>query len=247
MTIVRNWWSHLHVFAVDEVRALLIPSTASTARSLFSVATRFQGAPNVTVTVMRTELSITPSSLSVPPGKPVTFIVTNTGGAQHTLTVEFEGQGIKQQLFDTSLMPGETGQAIFTFTAPGQWIMYCPVGNHRALGMQGTISVAQAATPTPTVAPTATPQPPTPTPIAITPIPSPTVAPQPSPTAAPTLVPSPTLPPPPSATPTLCPQVVPATGRAQRGSSTLVALVGLALLLAVGVTRAWAARRRTWL
>ena len=244
MTIVRNRWSHLAVFAIVGLLALLVPSPASAARSRLGVETRFQGAPDVTVTITLTEFSITPSSLSVPLGEPVTFIVTNTGGAQHNLEVELEAQGIEQRLFDTNLMPGETRQATFTFTAPGQWIMYCPVGNHRALGMQGTISVAQAATPTPTVAPTTTPQPATPTPTAGTPPPSPTAAPGPSPTAAPTLVPSPTPPPRPSATPTPRPQVVPATGRAQRGSSTLVALVGLALLLAGGVTSAWAARRR---
>lgn len=93
MTIVRSRWRHLAVFAIIGLLALVVPSPASAARSHLGVETRFYGAPDVTVTITLTEFSITPSSLSVPLGEPVTFSVTNTGGAQQNLTVEFDGPG----------------------------------------------------------------------------------------------------------------------------------------------------------
>lgn len=120
MTIVRSRWRHLAVFAIIGLLALVVPSPASAARSHLGVETRFHGAPDVTVTITLTEFSITPSSLSVPLGEPVTVIVTNAGGAQHKLVVELQAQGITQRLFDTNLLPGETRQATFVFTAPGQ-------------------------------------------------------------------------------------------------------------------------------
>ncbi len=221
MTSVQNWWSRLTVLAVVGLLVLLGPSLASAAPLHRPAQTRSQGAPDVIITFTLTEFSITPSSLTVPLGEPVTFIVTNAGGAQHNLELELPAQGIRQRLFATNLMPGETGQATFTFTAPGQWVIYCPVGNHRALGMQGIISVASTDSPTPTVAPTATPPP-----------------------ATPIVVPPASPAPQQGVTPTPHPQVAPAAGRTQRSGSMPVVLIGLALLFAGGVMSVWAARQR---
>lgn len=180
-------------------------------------------APDVTVSITLTEFSITPATITVPLGEPVTFVVTNAGGAQHNLEVELEDRGIEQRLFATNLMPGETRQATFTLTEPGEWEMYCPVGNHRTLGMQGTILVATAATPT--TAPT----------------PSPTIALVTPTTAPPTVAPYPTVAlatPTPRTVPTSTPpaQLPPATGQPhdQRGAWPFVLLV--ALVLAGGLT-----------
>jgi len=210
----------------------LLPSHALAARSRMSFHPVVSAAaPDITVTITLTEFSITPATITVPLGEPVTFVVTNTGGAQHNLEVELEDRDIEQRLFATNLMPGETRQATFTFTEPGAWEMYCPVGNHRTLGMQGTILVAAAATPT--AAPT----------------PSPTTAPAiPTTTAPPTVAPSPTTarPATPRAatTPTPPAQLAPATGQPHERSGirsfALLAVVLLAGALTAGLT----ARRR---
>ncbi|MCX7623614.1 MAG: cupredoxin domain-containing protein [Thermomicrobium sp.] len=182
-------------------------------------------APDVTVSITLTEFSITPATITVPLGEPVTFVVTNTGGAQHNLEVELESQGIERRLFDTNLMPGETRRATFTFEAPGEWEIYCPVGNHRALGTQRTIVVAQVQ-PTPTPSPSPT-EPPTPTAV--------------SPTAQPGATPSPT--PGVAATPTPRPQLVPATGSPRRptglplGFAAMLAVIAGVLLAARSVRR----------
>jgi len=181
-------------------------------------------APDTSVTITLTEFTTTPASITVPLGEPVTFVVTNAGGAQHNL-VGLESCGIEQRLFATNLLPGETRRVTFTFDASGNWEMYCPVGNHRALGMQGTIQVAERTTPTP--APTAQPTPSPPVATA-TPVPTavPTVVSSPSPTAGPVTTPTPVSTP--RATPPF--HVAPRSGQPQAGSSGIVVALGLALL-----------------
>lgn len=202
-----------------------------------------------TVSLTLTEFRITPNTLSVPAGVPVTFIVRNAGQVQHNLTIELEAQGIEQTLFSTNLAPGETRQATYTFSTAGTWAMYCPVDGHRQLGMQGTITVtALAATPTAATAPS-----PTATPASTA---SPTATP--SPRATPTLAPTPTAAPGapatptpqpvptatrvPAATPTPVPQVVPATGH---GSSQPPWIAAVLLMLGVaGIGYGLRTRRR---
>jgi len=177
------------------------------------------------VAITLTEFTITPASITVPLGEPVTFVVTNAGGAQHNLVVELESRRIEQRLFATNLLPGEKRRVTFTFDASGNWEKYCPVGNHRALGMQGTIQVAERTTPTP--APTAQPTPSPPV-VTATPVPTavPTVVSSPSPTAGPVTTPTPVSTP--RATPPF--QVAPRSGQPQASSSGIVVALGLALL-----------------
>ncbi len=213
-----------HIILLVTILALLaaLPGLASAARSRmsFAVEDEAEAAPDVTITITLSEFSIAPASLTVPLGEPVTFVVTNAGGAQHNLTLELESRGIERRLFATNLRPGKTRQATFTLEVPGEWEMYCPVGSHRALGMQGTVVVAQAGTPTPVPSPTATPLP------------------QPTPTAHP-----PTPPTQPIATSTPPPQLAPATGQPHHTDRWVVALV-LALVLAGGSLLATRTARR---
>ncbi|MBX6755368.1 MAG: cupredoxin domain-containing protein, partial [Thermorudis peleae] len=195
------------------------------------------------ISLTLTEFRITPNTLSVPAGVPVTFVVRNAGQVQHNLTVELESQGIEQTLFATNLAPGETRQATYTFSAAGTWEMYCPVDGHRQLGMQGTITVtAQAATPTAATAPspTATPAP-TASPTA-TPSPALTPTSAPAAPATPTPRPAPTATRVPAVTPTTVPQVVPATGHGASRPSWITAV--LLILGIAGIGYGLRARRR---
>jgi uncharacterized cupredoxin-like copper-binding protein len=186
------------------------------------------------VEIVLTEFSITPRSIIVTVGEPVTFVVSNTGGAPHNLAFELEAQRLEQRLFPSNLQPGETREATLTFDVAGEWVMYCPVGSHRQLGMVGSLLV-QAATPTATVAPAGTPTPlPSPTPGAPPPAPAATPAPVPSP--APAATPSPATPSP--------PQVAPATGRGERTVSGLVLVGGLIALGLAGAVVGLATRQR---
>ena len=192
------------------------------------------------IEVELTEFSITPNSITVTAGEPVTFVVSNTGGAPHNLEFELEAQGLEQLLFDTNLQPGETREATVTFDTPGEWVMYCPVGNHRAQGMEGRLIVQAAGTPTPTTAPAATPTP------AVTPTPAatPTAAATPAPAVTPTPAATPTAAPARTPTATPMPQVAPPTGGGTGSGPAELIIAGLLALGLVGVLAGLAARRR---
>jgi uncharacterized cupredoxin-like copper-binding protein len=206
----------LLALAVLFVSAPLARALGSPGRDHWRVST----APDVRVAISLSEFAIAPASVTVPTGEPVTLVVTNAGGAQHNLVVEFAPRGISQRLFPTNLLPGETREVTLVFDAPGDWEMYCPVGNHRALGMQGTIRVTPRATPTPE-----------PTVLPVTPEPTPLTTPEPLPIPTPTLVPPPTPRTVPSPTPPA--QLAPPTGRPpDHHSEGPSVLLGLSLLLA---------------
>jgi plastocyanin len=80
-------------------------------------------------------LTFDKSSLSAKPGE-VTIDMDNPSDVPHA--VEIEGQGVEEE--------GETvGKGgVSTVTAdlqPGEYEFYCPVGNHEAEGMKGTLTV----------------------------------------------------------------------------------------------------------
>lgn len=66
-----------------------------------------------------------------------TFVATNDGEAPHA--VEVVGPGVDDQRTDT-VAPGETAEVTVTLQ-PGSYELYCPVGNHRELGMTTMVTV----------------------------------------------------------------------------------------------------------
>jgi uncharacterized cupredoxin-like copper-binding protein len=71
------------------------------------------------------------------------FEVTNAGEILHNF--EIEGMGIEQE-FESNLEPGETDTMVVTLE-PGEYRVYCPVGNHATQGMDMTLSVVAAESP----------------------------------------------------------------------------------------------------
>lgn len=64
--------------------------------------------------------------------------VVNDGSASHNLVVERDGNAVAGT--DGNIAPGATG----TFTValePGEYVFYCSIGNHRAMGMELTVLV----------------------------------------------------------------------------------------------------------
>ena len=91
-----------------------------------------------TVSVSETDFAIAPKDLDVKTGTTVTFEVRNHGATDHNL--EIEGPEGEVEL-DEDLSPGDAGTLEATFSRPGTYEWYCPVGNHREMGMEGTITV----------------------------------------------------------------------------------------------------------
>jgi uncharacterized cupredoxin-like copper-binding protein len=93
-----------------------------------------------TIEVTLTEYAIQmPSSL---PSGSATFKVTNEGTEEHSF--EFEGQGVEEAL-TTNLQPGESTTLTAELQA-GTYTAYCPVDDHRQMGMQTQVDVQESGT-----------------------------------------------------------------------------------------------------
>ena len=90
--------------------------------------------------VTETDFALTPSTLTVDAEGEVTIKAVNNGQTEHAL--ELEGSGVEEKT-DT-VGPGESAE-LTAELKPGTYELYCPIGNHRQLGMEGTITVGGAA------------------------------------------------------------------------------------------------------
>ena len=89
------------------------------------------------VNVKETEFKLTPSDPKVKKGT-VTFNVTNAGNVTHSL--EVEGPGGEKRL-PKELQPGQSGTIKVNLSKDGKYEWYCPVDNHKQMGMKGEITV----------------------------------------------------------------------------------------------------------
>jgi plastocyanin len=89
-----------------------------------------------TVNVSATEFAFNPSDLHVDAAGTYTFHLTNAGEFEHAL--EIDGQGIEEA---TDTIGGGESADVSVDLAEGEYEIYCPVGNHREMGMEGTLTV----------------------------------------------------------------------------------------------------------
>jgi uncharacterized cupredoxin-like copper-binding protein len=95
------------------------------------------GPPAATLEVSESDFKIDPKDGKVDEDGLVQFEVTNDGETTHQLSIEAPGE--IPRTTDT-IEPGEDE----TFTVEldsGKYTWYCPIGNHRELGMEGTLTV----------------------------------------------------------------------------------------------------------
>jgi uncharacterized cupredoxin-like copper-binding protein len=110
--------------------------SSSTAASSSSTAAQAGGAAS-NVDISETDFKLNPSDPKVKSGQ-VTFNVSNDGQTVHSL--EVEGPNGDQEL-QSDLSPGQKGVLSVDLSKPGKYEFYCPVGNHKQLGMKGEITV----------------------------------------------------------------------------------------------------------
>ena len=99
-----------------------------------------QSSGGQTVELVATEFAFEPADVSVDEGGETTFTVSNEGEFPHAL--EVEGNGIEEET-DT-IDPGGSG-SVTVDLEPGEYELYCPIDDHRAQGMEGTLVVGGAA------------------------------------------------------------------------------------------------------
>jgi plastocyanin len=92
------------------------------------------------VELVATEFAFEPADISVDEAGETTFTVSNDGEFPHAL--EIEGNGIEEETEE--LGPGESG-SVTVDLEPGEYELYCPVGDHRERGMVGTLVVGGGA------------------------------------------------------------------------------------------------------
>lgn len=134
---VPHW--DLHLWLVDNPAgtfAAFNPDVVCPEGSLPPAPSPETVAPEVKeVTIVGTEYSFSPSSISVKAGDQVKIVFQNIGRAPHNLIIEDLGIG-------TKTIGGEQAD-IIEFIAPstGIYTFFCSVGAHRAAGMEGSLKV----------------------------------------------------------------------------------------------------------
>ena len=110
---------------------------ASTPASSAPASSASAEAESETVAVTEGEMFIQLSEDSFNAGT-YTFEVTNTGSMRHDFVVEQDGEDVAST---DVLRPGESTTLEVDLT-PGEYVFYCPVGAHRAAGMEVSVTVA---------------------------------------------------------------------------------------------------------
>ncbi len=106
----------------------------------------------VAATLREFKVDVAPTAIEV--GKPVQFVVTNTGKIQHEfviekagaddqhLTTEVEGKEVDAEI--EAFNPGETKTLTWTFTEPGAYQAACHLPGHYEAGMVMQFNVGPA-------------------------------------------------------------------------------------------------------
>ena len=88
------------------------------------------------VDVSASEFQFNPPDITLDSAGTYTFHLTNAGEFEHAL--EIEGQGVEEE---TDVIGGGDSADVTVDLAEGTYDIYCPVGNHREMGMEGTLTV----------------------------------------------------------------------------------------------------------
>jgi uncharacterized cupredoxin-like copper-binding protein len=95
-------------------------------------------AASQTVDISATDFKFDPANPSVKKAGVVQFRLTNDGQTSHALEVEGPGGEVETDV----IQPGESATLKADLSRRGSFVIYCPVGNHRELGMEGEVRVA---------------------------------------------------------------------------------------------------------
>ena len=87
------------------------------------------------VEIVGTDFAFDPKEVKVEAGES-TFTFVNDGGTAHAL--EIEGGDVEEE--SETIGPGESTSLVLELAA-GRYELYCPIANHRDLGMEGTLVV----------------------------------------------------------------------------------------------------------
>ena len=96
-------------------------------------------APATKMDVTAKDFTLTPDRIVVSRGQNIDLTMTNEGTAPHSLVLKLPDAEVK---FSDPVDPG--GRRTLSFrapTEPGEYEVYCPMGNHRGRGMTANLVV----------------------------------------------------------------------------------------------------------
>jgi uncharacterized cupredoxin-like copper-binding protein len=102
-----------------------------------TTGTAAAGGAGGAVNLSATDFKFNPSDPTVKSGE-VTFVEKNDGQTTHSLEIE-DVNGQDKEL-EGSVQPGQSG-TLKVNLPPGKYEFYCPIDNHRDMGMTGEITV----------------------------------------------------------------------------------------------------------
>jgi plastocyanin len=110
-------------------------ATPTTTNTAAQGGTASQGGGTINVSLV--DYRLDPADPTVKAGQ-VSIKATNDGQVPHS--IEVEGPNGDQEL-ESDLSPGDSGTLTVDLSKPGTYEWYCPVGNHKEMGMEGEITV----------------------------------------------------------------------------------------------------------
>ena len=116
-------------------------SAATTSDTSAAATTTPQGSASTRLALSAVEdggLSFDRRALRAAPGD-VTITFENPSGNQAPHAVEIEGEGVERA--SGTIQPGDPATSVTANLRPGTYTFYCPVGDHREEGMEGTLTV----------------------------------------------------------------------------------------------------------
>jgi uncharacterized cupredoxin-like copper-binding protein len=96
------------------------------------------GAPVETVEISETDFALDPADPVVSKSGVIEFVAENDGEVDHALEVE----GATGEAETEVIAPGDSASLKIELP-PGEYKMYCPVGDHEQRGMVGTVTVEE--------------------------------------------------------------------------------------------------------
>jgi plastocyanin len=122
------------------VLATVVVLAAGCGGSKKSADTSSGGATGSTITIVEKEFSLSPSSVSIT--KPGTYTINGVNKGSFSHAIAIDGMGLDKD--GPTVGPGETSTITVDITKAGDYAIYCPVGNHRSQGMEGTLTLGSA-------------------------------------------------------------------------------------------------------
>ena len=112
-------------------------STSSESSSASTTGAAAASGAGGSVNLSATDFKFTPSDTTVKSGE-VTFNEQNNGQTTHSL--EIENVNGQDKELEGSVQPGQSG-TLKVNLPPGKYEFYCPIDNHKQMGMTGEITV----------------------------------------------------------------------------------------------------------